>query len=200
MIMITNDEPKYVSDYVDEIKKILETHSLDIPHYKKIASNLKKETPEGLRAVFDYANRNGPSGENHIADSLQGLHCAFLALTAVGCDEWAIRVAKIIPIISVMNDGAKAYANMKIREEKSKGGKGKTSRHKESALKIAADTWATYPNASIPGMRDELYAHFRAKWNDCPSSSTIQDWLKVSGLNPLNDGVKNRMFSLIFCE
>ncbi|QOI56579.1 hypothetical protein [Rouxiella badensis] len=194
--MTENNEPKYIIDYMREVKSLLKMHALDIESYQEISFNLKKESPAGLNDLFDYMNRHGPLGKDHIGDSILGLHNAFLALTAVGCDEWAMRVAKIIPIISVMDDGAKAYANMKIREDKSKAKKGKTNRHKAMVLKIASKTWGSYPNASLGGMQDEIYAHIRAKWNDCPTSETVRKWLKDSGLNPVYDS-KNRDFKLI---
>jgi len=89
-------------------------------------------------------------------------------------------------------------ANVKkiISEDRSKAKKGKTNRHKSTALSIACNTWKKYPNASLPGLSAEIYAHLRNKWNDVPVVGTIERWLKESGMNPKSPQ-KNRDFKLV---
>lgn len=86
-----------------------------------------------------------------------------------------------------------------IREDRSKAGKGNTSRHKETALKIAKDTWEKYPNASQNGMAEELFSYFRGKWKDNPGTKAITGWLAASGMNP-DCKPKSRKFDLIINE
>ncbi|HGF8969335.1 TPA: hypothetical protein ACJCXU_000768 [Yersinia enterocolitica] len=83
-----------------------------------------------------------------------------------------------------------------ISEDRRKAGKGNISPHKNTAIKIAKDTWDKYPNASQGGMVDELFHYFREKRNDNPASGAIKSWLSESGLNP-NITPKNRKFKLV---
>lgn len=91
------------------------------------------------------------------------------------------------------------YAKKVISEDRSKARRGKTNRHHVTALKIAADTWAKYPHASLAGLSEEIYIHLKSKWNDKLVLSTVYTWLKESGLNP-DVKVKNRDFKLVLIE
>ncbi|MEQ1032968.1 hypothetical protein ABZ141_15525 [Klebsiella pneumoniae] len=199
--MSSTSQKKYIQDYIAETKAILDEYKEPSQFYNKFSRDLKTLSDDDRESLFEQLfsdiRNERVEGKNHIHDSNTALHYAFFALEAAGCTEWAKRVTKIIPIISSMNDAGEAYARMRIREEKAKAGKGKVSRHKETAVQIAVATWEKYPNASLPGMRDELYAYLRGKWKDCPASSTIQGWLQELELNPVNNGVKNRDFSLV---
>lgn len=94
---------------------------------------------------------------------------------------------------------AEAFAKQVISKDRSNAGKGNTSRHKETALKIAKATWDKYPNASQTGMAEELYSYFRSKWKDNPGTKAIIGWLAESGMNP-GCKPKNRKFDLIINE
>lgn len=89
-----------------------------------------------------------------------------------------------------------AYAKKIISEDRSKAKKGKTNKHHTEALRIAEDTWAKYPNASLAGLTEEIYAHLHRKWNDLPVAGTIKKWLQDSGMNPYFKP-KNRKFKLV---
>lgn len=92
-----------------------------------------------------------------------------------------------------------AYAKKIISDDRRKAGKGNTSRHKVTALKIAKDTWEKYPYASQNAIADELYIHFRDKWKDNPGTKAITGWLSESKMNP-DCKPKNRDFKLIINE
>ncbi|EIV9521624.1 TPA: hypothetical protein ACPZ1K_001773 [Enterobacter hormaechei subsp. xiangfangensis] len=86
-----------------------------------------------------------------------------------------------------------------ISEDRSLAKKGKTNRHHATAIKIAADTWGKYPNASLAGLSEDISAHLRKAWKDVPVAGTIEKWLKDSGLNPAVKP-KNRNYELIILE
>lgn len=185
----------------------------DIEFYKNDMSNFSKifmdfderysnfspiERAQVLAGMFSEIRENKVVNDGNVEEqSVYALCFAHYALKAMGCDAWAEKITSLIPIVRGLEFGSSAFVKSKISEEKSKARKGKCNRHKPRALEIAINTWSAYPNASLSGMRDEIYAHLRDEWNDCPASGTINDWLKDSGLNPPNDGVKNRNFGLI---
>lgn len=86
-----------------------------------------------------------------------------------------------------------------ISEDRSLAKKGKTNRHHAAAIKIAADTWGKYPNASLAGLSEDISAHLRKSWKDVPVAGTVEKWLKDSGLNPVVKP-KNRNYELIILE
>ncbi|HBQ1178034.1 hypothetical protein MKX24_25695 [Klebsiella quasipneumoniae] len=86
-----------------------------------------------------------------------------------------------------------------ISEDRSSAKKGKTNRHHAAAIKIAADTWSKYPNASLAGLSEDISAHLRKSWKDVPVAGTVEKWLKDSGLNPAVKP-KNRNYELIIPE
>ncbi|MBA0208184.1 hypothetical protein [Pectobacterium brasiliense] len=91
------------------------------------------------------------------------------------------------------------HAKKVISEDRSKARRGKTNRHYVTALKIAADTWARYPHASLAGLSEDIYSYLRKSWKDVPVAGTVEKWLKESGLNP-DVKPKNRNFELIISE
>lgn len=191
--------------FTDFIKQI-EYYEKDMVNFSRIFSDfhgsMSKYSPIERATIYagmfsEIRNRE-VKDTNPEEDAIYALCFAHYALKASGCDAWADKITTLIPIIRGLEFGADSYVKSKISEEKSAARKGKCNRHKPEVLKIATDTWSTYPNASLPGIRDEIYAYLRAQWNDCPASDTINGWLKESGLNPPNDGVKNRKFDLVF--
>lgn len=191
--------------FVDFISEI-EYYEKDIINFRKIFSDfdemVSKRSPIERASIFagmfsEIRDHKVIEGVNSDEQSVYALCFAHYALKSAGCDAWADRITELIPIFRGLEFGAQAFVKAKISEEKSSARKGKCNRHKPKALKIAAHTWSVYPNASLPGMRDEIYAYLRSEWNDCPASGTINDWLRDSGLNPDNGGVKNRKFNLV---
>lgn len=192
------------AEFFNFIKQI-EHYEKDMVHFSQIFSDfdesMSKYSPIERAGVFagmfsEIRNRKVKE-DNPEENAIYALCFAHYSLKASGCDAWADKITELIPIIRGMEFGANTYVRSKISEEKRAARKGKCNRHKPKVLEIATDTWSAYPNASLPGIRDEIYAHLRAQWNDCPASDTINGWLKESGLNPPNGGVKNRKFDLV---
>lgn len=136
------------------------------------------------------------SGNKDLAILFQAL----VILSRAGCSHVAGHVSELA--LRIYRDdylsGIKKEISRKelVRSEKSKAGKGNTSKYKEYALKIAKDTWDIYPNATQEGMTEELFHYFRGKRTDNPAASTIRVWLSMSKMNPEND-IKDRKFKLI---
>lgn len=195
------NQKKYIRDYLNEMREITDRYREPVTLYDKFSSDLKLMPEEEKKKLFDDLFRDMRQdpikGEDHVHDSTVALHYAYFALEAAGCSAWAKRITKIIPIISSMDETGEAFARMRLRESKAKGGKAKVNRHKKEALEIAVKTWEKYPNASLQGLSDELYSYLRGKWKDCPASGSIREWLQYSKLSPAYDGVKNRDFSLV---
>ncbi|OMQ23698.1 hypothetical protein [Serratia oryzae] len=128
---------------------------------------------------------------------------AKMILESAGCDYISSELDDIINKTTINLILTKPIENMKkkeiISEDRRKAGKGNISPHKFMAVKIAADTWEKYPNASQEGLVDEIFLYFRKKWNDNPSSGAIKGWLSESGLNP-KVKPKNRKFTLVINE
>lgn len=192
-------------EFLDFLSKI-EYYEKDMTNFSKIFTDfdetLSKFSPieraHILTGMFSEIREHKVVGDGTAGEqSIYALCFAHYALKAMGCDAWAEKITSLIPVFRGLEFGASSFVKSKISEEKSKARKGKCNRHKPRALEIAINTWSVYPNASLTGMRDEIYAHLRGEWNDCPASGTINDWLKDSGLNPPNDGVKNRKFGLV---
>lgn len=94
---------------------------------------------------------------------------------------------------NIINMGVRNEFQFKIIELKSQinqrrinsaGGKKKTSRHKEYALKIAMDTWCEVPGASVPSLATKIFMHLNKKFTDVPEASTVESWLKKCDANP----------------
>lgn len=73
---------------------------------------------------------------------------------------------------------------IKQKQINSKGGKGRTSKHKDEALKIASDTWTVIPNASMESLSRKIHEYLNKKYRGLPEPGTMKTWLKESGLNP----------------
>ncbi|MFX2608995.1 hypothetical protein [Enterobacter mori] len=192
---------KKFTDFISEI----EYYKKDMVNFKKIFFDFDERMSKypffdraGIFAgMFSEIQNHKITGDDPEKDSVYALCFAHYALKTAGCNAWADKITTLIPVIRGLEFSADAYVKTKVSEEKSKARRGKCNRHKHRVLEIASDTWSLYPNASLPGVRDEIYAHFRANWKDCPASDTINDWLRISKLNPCNGGVKNRHFNLV---
>lgn len=125
---------------------------------------------------------------------------AYFCADVSGCDNLKRDLFKLYTKMIVNSYHSKASAiftkSKIISEDRSKAKKGKTNRHQSAALAIACSTWAKYPNASLAGLTEEIYAHLHRKWNDLPVAGTIKKWLQDSGMNP-DFKPKNRKFKLV---
>ncbi|ELB3058675.1 hypothetical protein RHI45_002643 [Escherichia coli] len=151
------------------------------------------------------SNFNSFNAANHylsvsLGDDAFTVLKAYLCADVAGCDNLKSDLIKLYTKIIVNSYHAKASSIVSkskiISEDRSKAKKGKTNRHQSTALAIAGSTWEKYPNASLPGLSAEIYAHLRNKWNDVPVVGTIERWLKESGMNPKSPQ-KNRDFKLV---
>lgn len=191
-------EDKYKQQLIKEMQDIVKenTSFIDINIYSWLAHSLRTGSDEAKEELYDYLQNNKPLGNNEMADSLAALHHAFSLFEAHGCPHWASKMLQIMAVLGSMNATADKYVDIKISEDKSRAGKGKTSRHKSTALKIAQDTWSIYPNASLAGMASEIYIYLHQQWVDSPEVDTIKGWLKKEKIAPENE-LKNRNFKLV---
>lgn len=84
-----------------------------------------------------------------------------------------------------------------ISEKNRVAGKGNINKNKDLVVNIAKNTWGQYPNASLGGLRDEIYEYLtRNNITSRPSMATINDWLKKSEFRPMSQKT-NRNFVLI---
>lgn len=128
----------------------------------------------------DFFNGREGSGEN--------IHKAGRVLYMLGFRELAADVNKLAANYYVSKGYQDEIEEIKhqIKQKKinSKGGKGRTSCHKDAALKIAADTWETTPGASMASLSVKIHAHINKKYRGIPEPDTIKEWLSKSGMNP----------------
>lgn len=75
-------------------------------------------------------------------------------------------------------------SEIKRKEITSKGGKGRTNKHKDEALKIAVDTWTIVKNASRSSLSFKIYNYLNKKYKGIPVPGTIEGWLKNSNIDP----------------
>lgn len=195
--MKLNDD-KYRQRLLNEMQDIVKENSsfIDLNLYRLIADGLRNESDEGKVELYETIKNSQPSGDHEMADSIRALHHAFCLFEAHGAPQWASKMLQIMAVLGSMNATADKYVEIKIREDKSRAGKGKTSRHKETALIIAKDTWSIYPNASLAGMASEIYVYLHQQWVDAPEMETIKRWLKAEKIAP-DVKVKNKNFKLV---
>ncbi|HCR3334210.1 TPA: hypothetical protein ON538_000302 [Morganella morganii] len=177
--------------------------------YSSISNKMKNDTfteifepvdsLDELKCI-DHYFKNETSVDDSDNEDLAILFQALVILSRAGCGHVAGNISDLA--LKIYRDDYLSEINKDIskkelvRDEKSKAGKGNTSKYKECALQIAKDTWDVYPNATQEGMTEELFHYFRGKRTDNPAASTIRVWLSASKLNPKND-IKDRKFKLI---
>ncbi len=134
---------------------------------------------------------------------IQDLMKSAAVLEIMGFERLAKQMRKLyaesLAEMFMSNVREEEFAKQVISQDRSKARKGKTNRHHNAALKIAADTWAKYPHASLAGLSEDIYSHLRKKWNDVPVAGTVEKWLKESKLNP-DVKPKNRNYELIVID
>lgn len=116
------------------------------------------------------------------------IHKAIRALYIMGFRDLSAAVHKMAIVYSISEhykgDVADIKHQIKQKEITSKGGRGRTSCHKDAALKIAADTWGNVPCASMESLSFKIHEHLNRNYRGVPVPGTIKAWLKASGLNP----------------
>ena len=116
------------------------------------------------------------------------IHKAIRVLYVMGFRELASIVHKMAVEYSISEHYKEKIADIKhqIKQRKinSKGGKGRTSEHKDAALKIASDTWEAIPNASMESLSRKIHEYLNKKYRGLPEPGTMKTWLRESGLNP----------------
>lgn len=161
----------------------------DIENEKIVVSSNIIIDSEEMSNVLDYKD----SGLSDILKSAA-------ILEVMGFERLAVQMRRRYAelFIETLMSGVReeAYTKKIISEDRSKAKKGKTNKHHTEALRIAKDTWDKYPNASLAGLTEEIYAHLHRKWNDLPVAGTIKTWLQDSGMNP-DVKPKNRNFKLV---
>lgn len=196
---------KITSLKINEAEKKLELIELLFNNMEEgIINTQTQDVQNKATSISDLINlemyHKEKNSKKHISNSIDILDDAISLLKFAGCNytakNLAILLAREYKRILTHELNQKMNEKRIIHQDRSKAGKGNTNKHKESALKIAKETWDLYPNASQEGMADELYRYFRDKRRDNPTSGAIKTWLSESGLNP--KGVKkNRDFTLV---
>lgn len=157
------------------------------------------DTLDELQEI-DHYFKDETSVDNSENKDLAILFQALVILSRAGCGYVASNISELALKIykdDYLSEIKKEISRKElVRDEKSKAGKGNTSKYKKCALQIAKDTWDVYPNATQEGMTEELFHYFRSKRTDNPAASTIRVWLSASKMNPQND-IKDRKFKLI---
>ncbi|EJQ1718021.1 hypothetical protein R2X83_003746 [Salmonella enterica] len=195
--LLPNDEiEKIYRSVTSEIDSIYEFTEI-IMDASKIEGIFKDKSILFFDCVSEFSNSlEEPKFKNKIYVS-----CVFVyfMLKAHGYSEYARHVLAAIMAALSAEGVIEKHTEIYIKNEKITARKGKVNRHHDSALKIAMNTWAKYPNASLAGMTEEIHAYLRSKWNDTPTTETIKSWLKKSNLYP-DAKPKNRDFKLIINE
>lgn len=153
----------------------------EIMSYEKIQ---KLSLEERHSLAINLINDNDFFGTESSAD----IHKSIRVLYLLGFRELASSVQKLAVEFSISKHYEKKIEELTVQLEHkkitSKGGIGRTNKHKELALKIALDTWENIPNASINSMCHKIYDHLYLKSRELPTIDTIKTWLSKSGLNP----------------
>ncbi|HAT3724588.1 hypothetical protein [Citrobacter amalonaticus] len=113
---------------------------------------------------------------------------AIRVLYVLGFRDLAFAVHKVSAEHAINKDFSDKINEIKrqvsLKKVNSKGGKNRTSRHKNTALQIASATWGKVPRASMESLSRKIYEHLSKKYRDTPEPGTIKTWLRASGLNP----------------
>lgn len=153
---------------------------------------------------FMYSDKNTDNAmSSYMGKDVLTVLKAFLVADIAGCDNLKQDLLKLhakLYSAEYLRKANDLHNKRKIiSEDRSKAKKGKTSKHSDTALRIASNTWKKYPNASMAGLSEEIYIHIKPKWNDKLALGTVYDWLKASGMNP-DVKPKNRNFKLVLTE
>ncbi|EKN6064511.1 TPA: hypothetical protein ACPZOZ_001414 [Yersinia enterocolitica] len=158
---------------------------------------------KAFRLDFDINNSNDFSNllNNFFGDGISELAKVAEILNVLGLKRSSTTIlamlAKLIysEMKKPIND--EVTRRVIISERNRVAGKGNVNKNKELVIKIAKNTWEQYPNASLGGLRDEIYEHLtRNNITSRPSMATINDWLKKSEFRPSSKKT-NRTFVLI---
>lgn len=136
----------------------------------------------------------------HNGTKKDNINIAVITLYVLGFSDLAHSVNEMAAKYSTSKALTETIVNLKnqINQRKlnGEGGKKRTSKHKDEALKIASDTWKLVPGASMPSLARKIHEHLSGKYRGLPEPGTIQTWLKESGLNP-NFNPKTKDYDLL---
>ena len=187
------DDLEYIESFIEKCNNLVDVENFSMA----FRSNESKEfmSFEDIQAIplntrygmcLKYVNDSDFFNGKH--KESEDIHKAIRVLYIMGFRDLSAAVHKMAISSSVLKCYEEELADIKhqIKQKKitSKGGKGRTSRHKDTALKIAADTWGNVPNASMESLSVKIYEYLNQKYRDVPVPGTIKVWLKESGLNP----------------
>ena len=189
---------KYQQELIDSLDNIFENSSIDKDFNQWAAFSARNANEEEKQELIDTIRAAKPLEDNEMSDCVRALHYSFLLLEVHECPHWSKKILQVMAVVEAMNAATVKYTEIKKKEEKSLAAKNRVSRHKGTSLRIAADTWAVYPNASRAGMADKIREYILSipGSKPVPNIERFDDWLKESGLCP-NVKIRNRNFQLI---
>ena len=171
---------------------------LPLDQHEKILSHARE-----LQTSFDTKDNFNDVLHGMYGENTTTILKAAIITDLIGCLDLRNNLMVLFNSMVVNAHNSKAMDIFKkkkvISEDRSLAKKGKTNRHHATAIKIAADTWDKYPNASLAGLSEDISAHLRKAWKDVPVAGTVEKWLKDSGLNPAIKP-KNRNYELIVSD
>ncbi|EOV0901282.1 hypothetical protein ACOGYV_001234 [Edwardsiella piscicida] len=188
-LKILEEELNANESFIDYISKAIKIENYDSEFFCE--ANKKRINYDELMAM-DAARRleiiSDPGFLDGVIPREDGLYRSMIILYIMGFKELSFSVFKmemehytVIPAYEKIADIKRQIEQRKIN---SKGGKGRTSCHKVSALKIALDTWEKIPGASMESLSVKIHEYLNNKYRGVPQPGTIKSWLKSSGLNP----------------
>ncbi|EEJ3565015.1 hypothetical protein AA437_001535 [Salmonella enterica subsp. enterica] len=187
------DDLKYFESFIKECGDAVDIERYTMAFYSRenekdlsyediqsLSLDKRYEMCMNLISDVDFFNSSDAESNN--------VHKAIRVLYVMGFRELASTVHKMAVEYSFSEHYKEKIADIKhqIKQRKinSKGGKGRTSCHKDTALKIAADTWGNVPGASMESLSRKIHEYLNKKHRGIPEPGTIKTWLKNSGLNP----------------
>ncbi|MCX8959449.1 hypothetical protein [Erwinia psidii] len=187
------DDLKYYEEFIKKCGDVIDIEQYTISSFSSTSKkSLSYEDIQGMALEKRYeicmkliSDSDFSSGSDKESENI---HKAIMILYGMGFRELSATVNKIAVDYFVSKSYSEKIAGIKhqIKQRKinSKGGKARTSIHKDGALKIAADTWAEFPGASMESLSRKIYEYLNGKYRGIPEPGTIKTWLKNSGLNP----------------
>ncbi|HHQ6628273.1 TPA: hypothetical protein ACSTL5_004840 [Serratia fonticola] len=189
------DYQKFLTSFIDpdanNNAKYNDGDSLEVKILKAFRLDFDINKKSDFTNVIDCYFGDGVSSLAKVAEVLNVLGLKRSASTLVAL----LAKLSISEIRSPIDDELKK--RVAISEKNRAAGKGNINKNKELVVNIAKNTWDQYPNASLGGLRDEIYEYLtRNNITSRPSMATINDWLKKSEFRPMSQKT-NRNFVLI---
>ncbi len=183
------EDMKYYELLVDRVSKQFKIENHDMAFFSR---EDKKMLHYDDLVTMDIGKRFDLIKNSKYLKGLDGkdkdVYKAMIVLYMMGFKELSLAIRKMAVNYHISNEYGEKIAELKqqIKQRKinSKGGHGRTSCHKETALKIAGDTWGSFPNASMESLSVKIHEYLSKKYRGVPQPGTIKSWLKLSKLNP----------------